>query len=727
MMLRVNNEYLDFDDVVEVEKQVKLLESIDTADGDFSYQFSLPRTINNIKILGNPQPDNISKPVYQRIDAALLNDSGAELFKGYLRVERLKEVIDCSFFAGNNNWFGLLSGDMTDLDWSEFDTELSQSTIAAAIFAKEGIVFPLLDNSGLVSRGTAQLKVEDFVAGIYVKSVFERVFNAHGIKVQGELLQSTDYDTAVTIKNGASKELIDGASVYAGKNTTTARPGENVKYKVSFDTVSSFPYFMGDLDPFNITTDVFTAPFKMVIDLEVILQPQIVDSSYNNRIYLYINGVYTFVDIGLATGTGGLYNSSTAGDNDFFKMVRTITLNKGDTLEVYSEWQQSSGATQNDVLSGSMKITPRFIYAVTGASVVPDWTQQEYVSEIMKLFNVIPSYNSATKTLTLNLFEKVGSKPSIDISQYISETEVDYTEFISSYGKNSLLTMQELEQTDEFRALNLRTLPFSNGVIEIDNGFLEDKVTVIESMFTLPITYINPVFDMCMQKTDIVKISETGSTGFTAVTAGTLNRPRITVEENIFLQGDLVRITESTNPEYNGDWLVIATDVTGWIEIYGVEFNTDATGQAARLLHEYGGSDEVFIMHQVPLYPVSGLSSLPSFRLEVTDYTTIATAFSRLMQMDRQINRDYPESMSFAEGDYQKTLIDKYYRLIMRVLNDPAKLFCTVHLPLSVYNDLDFLSPIRVLTEETQNRYYLNRVTGYKDSYLPAILELIKI
>jgi hypothetical protein len=73
MMLKANGEFLDFNEEVEVEKQIKLFEDISTTDGDFSYSFELPKTLNNIRILGNPYPDNISKQVYQRIPALLLS------------------------------------------------------------------------------------------------------------------------------------------------------------------------------------------------------------------------------------------------------------------------------------------------------------------------------------------------------------------------------------------------------------------------------------------------------------------------------------------------------------------------------------------------------------------------------------------------------------------------------------------------------------------------------
>ena len=51
MMLKAFGEFLDFDDEIEVEKQIKLFEDISTTDGDYSYQFTLTKTLNNTRIL----------------------------------------------------------------------------------------------------------------------------------------------------------------------------------------------------------------------------------------------------------------------------------------------------------------------------------------------------------------------------------------------------------------------------------------------------------------------------------------------------------------------------------------------------------------------------------------------------------------------------------------------------------------------------------------------------
>ncbi len=178
MIFKIDNEFLEFNETVEVEKQIKLFEEISTTDGDFSYSFEVARTSVNTRLFGNPKPDNISKPVYQKIEATLLSDSGDEIYKGYIRIEKIiRNVFQCSFYAGNNNWFGMLSGPLSDIDFSEFDTDLTTITITDAILATEGVVFPLVDNGLLTTRGNANLRVEEFVAGVFVKDVFKKIFN----------------------------------------------------------------------------------------------------------------------------------------------------------------------------------------------------------------------------------------------------------------------------------------------------------------------------------------------------------------------------------------------------------------------------------------------------------------------------------------------------------------------------------------------------------------------
>jgi hypothetical protein len=390
-----------------------------------------------------------------------------------------------------------------------------------------------------------------------------------------------------------------------------------------------YPFYDGSGDPFSLVTNSWTAPFKTKIHIEMSFIPSIVNSTYNQRIYININGVFTFVDIGL--DAGGLYNSATPGDQTSFTLDRTFVVESGDVLTWDTEWQQSGGSTQNDVVSGWVKITPIYIYKVFGDSIVPAWTQGEYVSNIFKIFNVLPHFNSFTKTLTLNVFDKIKDKEAIDLSPFISNTEIDYIDFISNYGKRNLLSYQQVD-FDELRDYNIQNFfPYGSGVITSDNGFLEDSEDLIESDFSNPQSYINPVFDMSMERLNLIQLETGDNTNLTAVndSAGVA---RFVIDKDIFLVDDLVRV-ESTDPFYNKDWVVdMVTPETapgagdGYVTFVGLSYDTAATGTLTKLEHKYNESDEVYLLVQIPFYLVTSFSGFSTIKLESFDRTEMSLA-----------------------------------------------------------------------------------------------------
>lgn len=730
MMIRANGEYLEFNDPIEIERQAKLFENISETDGDFSYDFTLLDTNHNRRALGFPLADNASKLVYQQIPCDLINDDGQKVYDGFLRIERSdKDGLECSFFSGNSNWFGLLTGPMSDIDFSDLDVDQTISNILVYRAATSGIVFPIVDNGLLIRRGYRQIKVEDFVAGVYVNTVFKRIFQHHSIKIEGELLDDPLYNSMITQSNNKSQDEIDANSSYVQKTSTTARPGENVRYKLTFQNDSVYPYYDGSNDPFDLAGSRYIAPAKMRIHLEASFVPQIVDGSYNERIYIYINGAYPgFVDIGLPAG--GLYNSATPGDQDNFTLDRVIDLEAGDILELYGEWQQSTGSTQNDVLRGWMKVTPTYIYKVFGNAAVPrKWTQQQYISNILRLFNVITKFDNITKTLTFNFFDKIKSKEPIDISEFVSDIEVDFTDFISNYGKRNLFGYNEVD-FDDLRNYNVQNFfKYAQGSIDVDNDFLSESETIVESDFSNPIGYINPAFDMSMERLTLTDAEANESIEVTGVSLVT-TWARFAIPTNIFLDKDLVRISDSTNPTYNGDW-VIDSIGSGYIEVYGLPFDTDATATITRLLPTYADTDDVYLLVNIPFYLVTNFSGFNNVRFDDFDQTEFSIAFFNLLQTGRVINTDYKQSLSFGAISnplqYQRTLLDSYWSLPARVLNDPVKLFAPSHLPNKTFNDIDFLRPITIKALETSNMYYANRITGYENSSRECVVELIKL
>lgn len=722
MMLKAFGEFLDFDEEIEVEKQIKLFEDISTTDGDFSYQFTLAKTLNNTRILRNPLPDNISKPVYQRIPASILSETGAETHKGYLRIERVAEEYACSFFAGNNNWFGMITGLLTDLDFSAHDIEQTEVNIIDSWSSNEGIVFPFLDHGGLITRSYPQVKVEDFLGAFYVKTIFTKIFASAGIKIQGELLQDWRFQNMICSSTAKDQDEIDARSSYVQKSATQV-VAHNALTKITWDNDSTRPYFDGALNNFDLPNSRYVADVRESVKIDATLVWHTTGFAPFALLFFYVNGVEVRV-------RGGDGNED---QENVISFQFSLILNAGDVLEVYLQHINSDGDAAS-VVRGTVKITPLYIYKAFGNSTVPNWTSQQFVSNILKIFNVLAWYDSDNATLTLNLFEKLKSKPALDISPYISETEIDYTEFVSDYGQQSTFAYNEVE-FEELKEYNKgKYFKYGQGVIDVDNGFLEERKEVLKSDFSNPLGYVNGVFDAPIEKTNLIELEEGESVTFDDVADDGLGNAAFHLSNEIFLVGDLVRIKDSTNAAYNGDW-VVSSIPSGHITLNGIPMDTAASGTIVKLDYKYSSDENVFLFIYVPNYQVTKFAGNSILFDSGTYYpitiNNVGYAYFDLIDIGRQVNRDFIYSLSFGNINeplrYQVTMLDSYFSLFGRVLNDPVKLLNTVQIPQSLYKQIDFLSPVKIRTMETTNEYYLNRITGYKESYLDCTFELIKI
>lgn len=719
MMIKVNGEYLDFDDEIETERQIKLFQDIETSNGDFSYSFTLPKTQKNLSIFNNPTPDSV-KTIYQNILCDLIDDSGFLIQSGSLMVESITDVISVSFFGGNNDWFGLLGDPLSSLPLKKYDITLTAINIQSSWTKTSGLVFPILDAGALVTRSYSTLKTEDFTPCVYIKSLFKDIFNPLGIKLQGDLLEDVTFNQLIISANARSQGDIQDRSCYVNK--TTIQNGITSETKVTFQDETNFPYFDGASGNFNNST--YTADVKMVVRVEINFSIDLNTPSFATqaKIRFYKNSFEQFA-----------YIAGSALSNTSINTTKTvnISLNAGDTVEIYA--LESAGLGGNiDVEKGSIKITPIYIYKVFGSSSVPNWTQGELVSNILRIFNVLPSYNSNNKTLTLDLFNKIKQKEEIDISDDIEEVEIDYTDFVSNYGIVNIFKYQE--GTDEdLRQYNISNfIGYGSGMLTVDNDFIDSEVDVIESDFTSPITYINGAFDMSMERINFVELEDILERSITSVSDGGVDaRFNISNADDYFSEGDLVRL-ETTLDGYNGEWVV--EDVTSsYIELTGIDFDASATGTVTLLRHKFTTDDSVYLFVNVPNVSNLFFSSLSAFRInDDFNFQTSAVAYFNLLSTGRQINTKYRQSLSFGSANNplsnQRTLLDTYWPIFGQILNDPIMLKVIAYFKMTKYDQLKtFLRPLRVRTKETNNLYYLNRISGYQGGSKPCNVELIKL
>lgn len=728
MMLKVNDEFLDFNDFIEVEKRVKLFEQIDATLGDFSYSFNLTKSSKNMRILGNPFPDVKNKIIYREIVCDILDDAGLTLYRGSLRVERVTDVIQCSFFSGNYNWFSQLSGQLSDLDLSDLDTDLTETEIVNSADNTEGIIFPIVDTGALITRSYRSLMVEDFTGCIFVKTLFKRIFQGIGVKVNGDLFKDPVFDNLLLSRNTRAGDDIDSRSVFAKKTTDQNYP-DPLNAKILFQDDFSFPYFDGSANLYNASTSEFIPDHRMRVRVDITLV-YFSDSlvAGGKDFGVSVNG--TFIKM-------GSFEPTIAVSNPTFPLLTTtasliITIDAGDVLEGFAEHDPAgSTATLTIKENSTFRITPIFIYTVTGASLVPEWTQAQLVGNILSLFCCITDYEPFSKTLTIDMFEGIKGKEPLDLSDFVSDTVVDFQEFISEYGQKSLLTYQEGD-LDSIKQYNIKNfINYGAGEITVENDFIEDTVTILDSDFKSPISYINQTFGASLERTQFVELQEEEDQEFSGVTDASGEARFAVADATIYGVGELIRITESSNPVYNGDF-VVKNVGAGFIHLRGVAFNTDATGIVTKLIHVVGSDDGVYLLINTK-YRVDNVSQYSLFAdywLDTNSYTNIAYAFFNMLNIGKPIN-SYEQGLSFGsiQGplSYQRSLVDTYWRLVEKVLNDPVKVENVGYLPKLIFDRITPLRPIRIRTEQTDNLYYLNRVGGYTSSHLPCEVDLIKL
>jgi hypothetical protein len=728
MILRIGDSYISLPEDPIIEKRSKLFESVDATRGDFSYDIELPNTSEIRTILRLPSINMTNKIVYNHIAASIIDSDGDETYSGYLRISGVNKTITAAFFSGNYNWISLLSGNLNEIDFSEYDTEITQTVIENSFDNTSGITFPFVDNGALISRSYVDTKLEDFSPGMYVKTIFQKVLWSKGIKFNGDLVSDPIFNRLIVCSNTKSKDQINERSCFVKKTSIQEYQFQpNTEEVITFEDDSTYPYFDGELNNYNNTTSEYVADVAMRVRIEASVKYTGYSQDYTilTKIYRKRLGADTqiYSKFGLAS-TGG--NVETISFDTYMQPGDQIFLKtRVSSLQYFSVDPDST-----------LKITPLYVFNVAGKDILPNWTQIQFIENVLKCFNVISDYDPYTSTVTFDLFDKLKTKQPIDLSNYINIEDTDFTDFISDFGKKNILGYSNTDsndnsQVDELKEYNIKQyIKYGQGIINVDNDFLQDSVSLVESDFSAPISYFNNTFGCSMERLNFVEIEE--STEFTVSSVSdSSGAAKFNVGSTTGLEdGSLVRIKNSSVLSYDGDWYIYDMDSTSF-KCRGAYYESSATAEAHRLDFSFTDSDDVYLLVNLHDYLISNFANIDGFNIESVLQANPAYAYFNLLNTDKQVNTDFTQSLSFGIVDnplnFQKTVIDSYWQNVQGVLNDPVKLKCTANIPKSIYRQLTPLKLIYIKTEETSGLFYLNSITGYTEQSKPCELELIKL
>lgn len=709
-MIKVGNEYLEYEGMPDVVRQVKTADTIDAA-GDFSYSFSLPMTSNNIRILriGINRSDSL---VNYRIPA-VIEDNGTQLYTGYLRIESVKSMIDVSFFAGNSEWFSALVGKFIyNLDLSRFKLPLANTdpnpVMPGSWDNTEGITYPLVDTGQLSNWSVSRLGGWAFHPMVYVKNVMDAIFQQNGYKIGGELLSESRYKNAVAGVDSEfelSETYKKSRGAFVGKTTQAINTTPQL---VTF-TDTSYPYYVGNQNGFAASR--YTADEDIDIAIRVNLQ---LDASVDYIVELKRNGS----TIDTISGTG---DSVSAGFND----GNAITADEGDYFEVFMSVDSGTvNITTGDITVKLVRFNatyPQFLFG--------EMSQSEFVRSIFRMFNVVASYDPYTKTVTANLFKNI-DKVQQDLSEYIDGVELDFIDTIDQFSKNNIFQYDPADDPDLQSYNDGELVPYGGGNISPVSEFLTEDST-IDVQFASSFSYYNErlranLMGLGMNTFEnnavftIIGVSDDGSG----------NALFETTEPHGLNVFDYANIVDTSTGQYLGLGLVnsVPTDVEFTIQHLDFQAfgSVGFTGSGYTVSTGSNLSGKVFIMINVPNMLVSDFSFNSTINYSGTLYTRVAYAYFVKSDLGLPID-DYKEVLAFQNpvenGFTGITLFDSYYSHTIRYLNDPVKLKGIFLLPHRVFTNLDLTKSIRVKTPDFNVLAFSSKLTGHS----PCEIELIKL
>lgn len=725
MNIKVNNQYLDFNESVDIERQVKLFEEAATAVGDFSYSFTMKATNKNRAIFDLFSINQSGKRIYTKIPA-IMENKGSAVYFGYIKVERDNELeIEASFFSGNSNWFNELDFDLRDFDFSQYDEDWTLANISALQTATTGVLFPVIDTGSLAERSYTNWHIDEMHPFIYVKSAIQTLLNKSGIKLTGDIVDDWRYNHLITSNSDAASPQDEINNRAVNVNKSVVQTINTSPETITFPNTTGI-YFPGDL--WNTGTNQFTADVKMIIEITI---SAVIDTGVGSNIgsiLLYLNGT-AVQPLQYLSFSGSLTVVNSAVGGDTTNATIGLSLEPGDVLDFRGFVIMGN----YDINSATLKITPQRLQYVFTTYLLPDVKAKDFVSSIFSLFNPVIDYNSNSKVLNVDLFKNVIRRTELDISQFIDvkTIEHDYSELMDNYAQRNVLLYAEAgtDISDQYNKGSI--LPFGSGEILSNNETAQSSVDILDSPFVAAMEGVDNPFKTFLPKLAWRSLSEKNDFGFINYDN---SGPGLTFFQAGLFPGDIVRITESpANPEFIGEWVVSSVTSTTF-RVAGLTYNAiSSTAHVLKLIIEFESSEEQALLLALPNTDVTDftnntvMSYADSAGLSDESFPATAYFYKPLQGLDVD---DYKESLSFSPVNipnaHQQTMIESYWMDFDRIIKDPVKLIAEAYFPKSIFDKL-FDRPLRIKTRRFNCRFFMNRTIGYQDKSIACEIESIKL
>jgi hypothetical protein len=713
---RINGEYLDlFSDLKDfaITKQISKIGEIDSRHGDFSTAFKVPLTANNARILRYTPELNNNTDVgqFRRYDGQLVEDE-AVISDGYYQVTKFsptKKEVEIKFFGGNSDWFDLLKdryiNDNTDnYNFDDLRHKFNFDGVTNSFNNTDGYIYFPFDNvkNDIQGKGKGNITIDLFNVGVFVKDIFQKIFDSIDIKIKGTLFNDPQYYQEILPSNITLEDFKNGDYNLGFSTSGGAQiPKDGSYIGIGYFTGNNDPQWNGNTLTANSDADNIT--FRLSFQT---LRGKFYEPNYGDiQVRVRKNGAADDIrTLTVSSGypksvSGSGFGSVPSGEAKAFNYDEEVysfgSVLQGDTFSfevtnINNTAPPTDGFyfTQGSIFGISAYLNAGLTNAINEydiSLVIPRIKQTDFIKDIMIRYGVVSQYDIKTKTLTLNKFEDIDNNrvnapdwtSKIDLSKQIN---VDFTKILSGYAKSSLFEYVNDSSNDSQIAAFNTVLPYNlgTGVINIDNDFLSDEKTVYKSPFA-PTASIRPTDSndgFYLPYMPIWQIDDEDD-------SGNIRYTNKDIEPRVLLSNGLTSVFSINQ---GGETTISIIDDSGTPQDFtDIGYAFFAKLQATRL----GLND-------------NGLDSNTQ-TLNFENYELLSNNFTGI------------------------PLLERNYQFYNKILNAPFYVSLYMNLTALDVQQLDFFTPIFLEYKYDSGYYYIDSVEQYKGDGSTTKVNLVKI
>lgn len=730
-----NNEVLETTDEVAITKQAVSFFGF-KIKGDYSVNFKVPNNSVTRRVLNYEGPQMINQVAFTR-QAFTLMRYGNPFLRGAIVIQDDEAgYLDCYFVSGNSNWVNLLQGLITELDFDSYRAlanEISTERSVGNFFGtgnstfKNGIVFPLIDFSYQYNKGTKNffdLRICDssyqYVSGttylspqttvfteaypcFLVSVLVQEILQQNGLKGSGSLFNDPIYQRLVITPAGDI--LRDDVPPVTVRLTNFSSVG----------VAQKCTGFTELYDPENVfASNRFTATRYALVNVLVTSVANSTTGTFVN-FSIYVNGISRLTSI----------NNPPAG----YVLPYYETLRPGDYIEIY---------TTNDGAVNSLSIDVRFeipkrigaLDYFTPNDFLTDIKSVDIIKFIVNYFGCTVYFQEASKTITINIIEKIRRENALDFSDYYLSHRAEYT---VDQAKNNYVKLQEADET------NLKTYN-KNNKTQFGGGNLETDANLKDSLDLFTIPFGASDYNVCKNgfwqaNVPLVNLEDDGNDPITysSITPGTPSTYNCIA--NTIAINEVVRIVNDS-PSNLGYFVCSSSAASGaQLQFYGLNTTATTTGKIYRqkisfnsikprilLVKELTDTRDFSDSASASTWPGTyyyrqDFSNQSNFGLQTGFHAHFAKRVTGLAIDNFKAGLNFGDinDITFTDPNIEEV----YFNQISKILSNPTIRFQML-IPEAVFQSFDFSRFIYIKTETLDGYFIVDSIVNYRDGNTPV-------